>query len=146
MWNSSFLGSYLLPCPITWERERERERERFLIKFLFKWKNGCKIDAKLLLGWITSEYNNSLHHTSLIMNCITFISQIVQMKISHCFCKANKCVHILTKRDSTFDQDMMFFDSLFVELINVNIFLNNNLGLYHERPCLLNVAIVVCVS
>ena len=35
-----------------------------------------EIDAKPMFGWIFEEYDSSLHHISLILDCKTLISQI----------------------------------------------------------------------
>lgn len=39
-----------------------------------------ELDAKVVLGWISNEYNNSLHHASLIIDCRTLISQFLKRR------------------------------------------------------------------
>ena len=76
-----------------------------------------EIDAKTVFGWIIEEYSSSLHHASHTFDCKTLISQIPQVKMSHYFHKANKCVDALAKKGSTLDQDIMYFDSPPYELM-----------------------------
>jgi len=59
-----------------------------------------EIDARVLLDWVTEEYNDNLHHASLIMDCMTLINLIPQAKKSYYFCEANKCANALVRRDS----------------------------------------------
>ena len=35
-----------------------------------------EVDAKVVLGWVTKEFNYILHHASLIMDCRTLINWI----------------------------------------------------------------------
>ena len=70
-----------------------------------------EIDARVLLGWVTEEYNGNLHHASLIMDCITLINLIPLAKMSYYFCEANKCTNALARRDSSSNQDFIFFNS-----------------------------------
>ena len=38
-----------------------------------------EFDAKVVLGWVTKEFNSNLHHASLILVCRTLINQIPQV-------------------------------------------------------------------
>ena len=58
-----------------------------------------EVDAKVVLGWITNNFNTNLHHASLIMDYRTLISQIPQVKTKHCYREANKCANAITRKD-----------------------------------------------
>ena len=75
-----------------------------------------ELDAKVVLGWITEEFNSNLHHASFIWDCRTLIDQILQVRTKHCYCEANKCMDALARMRSSSSQDFMLFDSLLVDL------------------------------
>ena len=75
-----------------------------------------ELDAKVVLGWITEEFNSNLHHASLILDCMTLIIQILQVRMKHCYREANKCMDALARMRSSSSQDFMVFDSLLVDL------------------------------
>ena len=60
-----------------------------------------EIDARVLFGRVTEEYNGNLYHASLIMDCMTLINLIPLAKMSYYFCEANKCTNALARRDSS---------------------------------------------
>lgn len=64
-----------------------------------------------LVGLLKNLILANLHHASLILDCRTFINQIPQAKIKHCFHKANKCADSLARILLDLNQDFMFFDS-----------------------------------
>ena len=75
-----------------------------------------ELDAKVVLGWITEEFNSNLHHASFIWDCRTLIDQILQVRTKHCYCEANKCMDALARMRSSSSQDFMLFDSFLVDL------------------------------
>lgn len=77
---------------------------------------GIEVDAKVVLGWITNDFNTNLHHASLIMDCKTLISRIPQVKTKHCYREANKCADAITRKGPSTSQDFTIFDSLLVDI------------------------------
>lgn len=65
-----------------------------------------EVDAKVVLGWVTEEFNYILHHASLIINCRTLINRIPWVKTKHCFREANKCADLLVRKGLSTDQDL----------------------------------------
>jgi len=90
-----------------------------------------ELDAKVVYGWIIEEYNCKLHYVSLILDCGTLISQISQVKISHCFCETNKCGNALAIRALSLDHDIVSFDSPLVCICMLLFY--DNLSMYYER-------------
>ena len=79
-----------------------------------------ELDAKLVIGWIFEEYNSNLQHAALILDCRTLISHIPQVRMSHCFREANKCANALARKGPELDQNIVYFDSM---LMNLNMLL-----------------------
>ena len=90
-----------------------------------------KLDAKVVHGWITKEYNCKLHYVSLILDCWTFISQISQVKISHYFYETNKCGNALAIRALALDHDIVSFVSPLVCICMLLFY--DSLSMYYER-------------
>ena len=75
-----------------------------------------EVDARVILRWVTEEFNSNLHHTSLIMDCKTLISWIPQVKMKHYFREANKCADLLARKGSSSNQGYCLFYSPLVDL------------------------------
>ena len=45
------------------------------------------------------------------MDCRTFINQIPQVRMSHCFREVNKCVDVMARKGFGSSQDLLLFDS-----------------------------------
>ena len=64
------------------------------------------------------------------MDCRTFINQIPQVRMSHCFREVNKCVDVMARKGFGSSQDLLLFDSP----MNLCMLLfYDNTGLYHDR-------------
>ena len=94
-----------------------------------------------MLGWVIEKYNSNIQHACLIMDSRTLINQISQLKMSHYFREANKCIDAMARRGGGSDQDFMFFDSPSVDLCMLLYY--DNSGLYYERIYFLNSNVIV---
>ena len=92
-----------------------------------------EVDTKVVLGWITNDFNTNFHHASLIMDCRNLISQIPQVKTKHYYCEANECADAITRKGPSTSQDFTIFDSLPMDICLLLYY--NNLGVYYERIC-----------
>ncbi|KAL0006839.1 hypothetical protein SO802_008341, partial [Lithocarpus litseifolius] len=90
-----------------------------------------ELDAKVVLGWVTEEFNSNLHHASLILDCRTLANQIPQVRMKYCIREANKCANALARTGLDSNQDFMLLDSTLVGLC-IQLFCDNS-GLYYER-------------
>ena len=70
-----------------------------------------EVDVRVILEWVTEEFNSNLYHTSLIMDCKTLISWIPQVKMKHCFHEANKCVDLLARKGLSSNRVYCLFHS-----------------------------------
>ena len=43
------------------------------------------IDAKVIFDLVTKTYSSNLQYIALIMDCKSFLNQIPQVKMKHCF-------------------------------------------------------------
>lgn len=71
-----------------------------------------ELDANVMLGWVSGNFNSNLDHASLIMNYRTLINQIPQVKMKHCFHEANKCADFLARKGLSSSHDLLHFNSL----------------------------------
>ena len=87
-----------------------------------------ELDAKVVLGQVTKEFNSNLHHVSFIMDCRTLINEIPQVRMELYFHEANKCANALARDSSHY---FMLFDSLPMDLCMLLFY--DNYGLYYEK-------------
>lgn len=67
------------------------------------------------------------------MDCRTLASRIPQVKLTHCYLEANKCVDALARKGPFNQLDFVIFDSSPVD-ISMFVFYDS-IGMYYERFC-----------
>ena len=88
-----------------------------------------EIYAKIIFGWVFGNHNSNLHHIFLIMDCMTLINQIPQVRMNHCFRKANKGTDVLARKRSGSSQDLLFFDSPHIDFYMLLFY--DNVGMHY---------------
>lgn len=87
-----------------------------------------EFDGIIMFGWVSGNDNSNLHHASLIMDCRTLINQ----RMKHCYCEANKCVDALARVGVGSNQELLLVDSLSVDISMLLFY--DFAGMYYERP------------
>ena len=91
-----------------------------------------KFDAIVMLGLVSSHYSSNLHHASLIMDCKPLINQIPQVRMKHCYRKANKYTDALARMGASSNQEFLLFDCPSVDLFMLLFY--DSASMYYERP------------
>ena len=90
-----------------------------------------ELDAKIVLGWVSEDFNSNLHHTSLIMDCRPSSTKFFKWWWNIAFVKANKCANALIRKGLNSSQDYRLFDGPLMDLCILLFY--DNYGLFYER-------------
>ena len=90
-----------------------------------------ELDAKIVLGWVSEDFNSNLHNTSLIMDCRPSSTKFFKWWWNIAFVKANKCANALIRKGLNSSQDYRLFDGPLMDLCILLFY--DNYGLFYER-------------
>ena len=92
-----------------------------------------EIDAQAVVELMNNDNTSNATNSSLVADCRLLISQIPQIKVSHCYREANAYADALARIGSLQDSDMLYYDSPLSNLLE--FYLVDLYGLFHFRFC-----------
>ena len=92
-----------------------------------------ELDAQAVVELMNNDNTPNATNSSLVANCRLLISQVPQIKVSHCYREANACADALSRIGSLQDSDMLYYDSPPSNLLE--FYLADLYGLFHFRFC-----------
>ena len=92
-----------------------------------------EIDAQAVVELMNNDSTSNATNSSLVANCRLLISQIPQIKVSHCYREANACADALARIGSLQDSNLLYYDSPPSNLLE--FYLADLYALFHFRFC-----------
>ena len=92
-----------------------------------------EIDAQAVVELMNNDNTSNATNSSLVADCRLLISQIPQIKVSHCYREANAYADALARIGSLQDSDMLYYD--FPPSSLLEFYLADLYGLFHFRFC-----------
>jgi len=92
-----------------------------------------ELDAKVVVNLMNHYGSSNAINSSLVVDCRHLISQIPQVKVSHCYREANPCIDGLARLETQQFDDVVFYNSPPPPLLD--IFLLDLYGHYCTRLC-----------
>ena len=68
-----------------------------------------ELDSKLVMDLMKKEPDHPNGIDVLVADCRKFLKDIPQVRTSHCYREANKCVNVLARRGALLSQDFIIF-------------------------------------
>nr|POE97091.1 putative ribonuclease h protein [Quercus suber] len=91
-----------------------------------------ELDAKVIVGLLNSNKNPNFAYAPLPSDYKYLLGKLPQIRVSHMFREANKCVDWLAKWDNVMKEDFIVFEFPFAANLETLVAKNNN-GLYYAR-------------
>lgn len=91
-----------------------------------------ELDAQAVVDLMNNDNISNATNSSLEADCKLLISQVPQIKVSHCYREANSCADAPARIGSLQDSDILYYDSP-PNLLDV--YLANLYGHFHFRLC-----------
>ena len=92
-----------------------------------------QLDAKAVVQFLANSSSANIYALPFLDDCRHLISQIGQVRISHCFREANSCADFLARLGSHQDSFFVLFHDLPVGLLDLLSL--DGAGLSHSRVC-----------
>ena len=104
---------------------------------LCKVLNLCDVDiqinAKAVIELLANPLYSNTVVTHIVDDCRCLLSQIPQVRLNHCYRKANGCADFLAKKGITQDGDFFVYVDPPLELLEL---INSDfLGMHHNKLC-----------
>ena len=92
-----------------------------------------ELDAKAVADLMNNAISLNADYATIVADCKQLLSQIPQVKVSHCYREANRCADALARLGYSTSLNVMFFNSPPPNVLNV--FLSDLYGLSQIRLC-----------
>ena len=92
-----------------------------------------QLDAKAVIELLANPLCSNNVVTPIVDDCRLLLSQIPQVRLSHCYREANGCADFLAKNGITQDRDFIVYVDPPMELLE--LIRSDCSGMYHNRLC-----------